>query len=752
MLTKKTAICTLQKELWKAFGVIFLFLIVPVFSIAQKEGQASKIILQNKIVRFEFDPIYGGLVSMVDLSSGIDHMQAVNEKRSLWNLNFSFGTNKRTLSSTELPLSRSTVIKLADGGDRATFEWSNLEWALEKVNKRPGVKLGVVSVKVTVDLPRDTGIASWRIWVDNNSDMWSLNEVDFPSLNGFLQAGQYDIAKPWRPGLLYKACREKIFGDYRGNDMPMQFLCATKEKSSVYMATHDTLGWWKSFTLEPGKSFFIKTYAENMGVVGNDHKDPFPIMLGVYRGGWMEGCKIYRKFVQTAPWLAKGKLSQRKDVPQAIKNMGLWLEMGATVKWPGITPKRDAVKPEGKKNPVLLDHLRMQRYFEVPLGVHWIEWTKSVYDTKYPHFFPEKDGIIEPIKNLVSKGFTIMPHINGRLADTFNDDYNEYNPYATKDPFGKPYIELYGPLRGRMAVMCPYTKFWQDKIAELVGQLGTRLGANAAYLDQVSASSPALCFDKSHGHPLGGGHWWVDGYRELLKKVRVAAHENGRDMVIGSESALEQYIDLIDGFYEMEFDGRGIPMMQAVYSGYTLYLFSCYLSLGGNTDRGWKMLNGRSFIWGKQNGWVSFDILKPEYTSRAEYLKKIGKYRVATKKFLTYGELVDTIGYNETVTEIWDVKGTLSTAKLPAIQGAVWKAEDGSLGVFLVNYLDTEKNIDLDIDPRRYGLNSASGQFVVRQVNPEGNPDKAERLTGALKRTEKLAPFDIRVLEISVKK
>ena len=124
---------------------------------------------------------------------------------------------------------------------------------------------------------------------------------------------------------------------------------------------------------------------------------------------------------------------------------------------------------------------------------------------------------------------------------------------------------------------------------------------------------------------------------------------------------------------------------------------------------------------------------------------------MAAKKFLTYGEFVDTISHPETVTETWEVRKVLSTATLPVIQGAVWKAEDGSLGVFLVNYLDEEKSIDLNIDPARYGLNSTSGKYVIRTINPEGDAGKAAQVSGPVKRVEKLGPFGIRVFTISAK-
>ena len=41
-------------------------------------------------------------------------------------------------------------------------------------------------------------------------------------------------------------------------------------------------------------------------------------------------------------------------------------------------------------------------------------------------------------------------------------------------------------------------------------------GVKGVYIDQIAAAAPTLCFDKSHGHPLGGGHWWTEGYWKLL--------------------------------------------------------------------------------------------------------------------------------------------------------------------------------------------------------------------------------------------
>ena len=35
------------------------------------------------------------------------------------------------------------------------------------------------------------------------------------------------------------------------------------------------------------------------------------------------------------------------------------------------------------------------------------------------------------------------------------------------------------------------------------------------------------CIDTSHGHPLGGGHWWNEGYWKMLGAIRGGMHPTG---------------------------------------------------------------------------------------------------------------------------------------------------------------------------------------------------------------------------------
>lgn len=47
---------------------------------AQPPTKASKVVLANDIVRFEFEPEYMGLIGMTDLATGVNHIQSTDQK------------------------------------------------------------------------------------------------------------------------------------------------------------------------------------------------------------------------------------------------------------------------------------------------------------------------------------------------------------------------------------------------------------------------------------------------------------------------------------------------------------------------------------------------------------------------------------------------------------------------------------------------------------------------------------------------
>lgn len=682
------------------------------------------VVLENDHVRLVFEPRYAGLVSMRDLAGGVEHVQSGGAAHALWEVVLTNrGGGRVSFANTQYPCESARVEQTPGGVKRATFRWPRLPL---------GMPAGGGAVEVVVDLPPDSGIATWNIRVENDSHAWGVSYVDFPKVSGFLEAGAYDLAGPfgrWGTwGSLYPRNSGRLHVDYPDGwgGMSAQFLCATRGLSSVYMAAHDPRAWYKEFVVQPGQEYYIRTAAENMGVGGAGYAAPYPAMLGVYRGNWLAGCKIYRRFAVTAPWTANGLVADGKASLPAVRNIGLWMrEWG----WTKDTP------PDYEK---LIPLVRQAReYFGVPMGFHWYNWQVADFDTKYPHFFPAKPGVDKLARAMVDLGLFVMPYINGRIVDKANADFPAMVPYAAQKEKGGVYTEHYGN-KVKQSPMCPYTAYWQDTIAGSVERLVTDLGVNAVYIDQIAAAGPEFCFNPSHGHPLGGGSWWVDGYRQMLKKVRAFARGAGRGVFITSECTAEPFMDGVDAFLVVTDRSQfSIPVLPAVYSGYTLYFGSYESAITEFSDEQWAMELGRDFVWGGQNGWFGFALFKPENERKRAYLRTLGHARVAGLKYLADGELVGLID-----------DGSRSNFKAtPFVQGSVWKARDGSLGVVLANYREHRSGLAITVDPRDYGLGGEGG-YSVRQIHPAVGPE-TKRPGGGVSLYETLEPLEVRILSIA---
>ncbi len=631
-------------------------------------ADTARIVLGNDHLRLEFQRPHMGLAAMVDLAAGIDHISASPATRALWSLTLKAGPGAEdtvTLASTDAPCTSAR----AKGRTTAIFRWSGL---------RIEDDTGAIDVRVRVDLPPDSGIAQWRIWVDNASATYGLWEVTFPELSGYLQPGQYDIAAPtvnW--GILSKRVTGEVAILYpHGYSGTMPFMCATRGDHSVYMAAHDPGASRKEVRLTPGGRFHVKALAENMGVPGSDHYAPYPTALGVYEGDWLAGCKIYRKHALGTHWM-KGRRAAREEA--SLRDVALWMRVGDET-------------PDVSREWLL----KAQEYFDVPLGVHWYFWHSNPMDDVLPDYLPPKPGYAAAWRDLVDRGFVVMPYINGRQLSETAAEFDRYEPYLCRNADGEVYDEKYADDVDHP--VCPYTDAWQDRIAEICIGIA-KAGANAIYLDQVSGEPPTPCFDASHGHPLGGGRWWVDGYAEMLHKCRRA----GKGVALTGEFPAECYG--FEGFLVWTTRvASSIPMLAAVYSGTNRVYFGTNTFLS-YTDRAWIMREGRDFLWGTACGWFNPRVLlQPEHATKAQFLRKIGKMRVAGREYISYGELVGLIDHpSQTVTEEWPSHGA-GKVTLPSVQGSIWKARDGSLGIFLVNYLERESAIDIEVDTSRYNL------------------------------------------------
>ncbi len=720
-------------------SLVFLFISLfffslPRFSKAQTVLDPSKgFKLANDFVEFKFEPFGMGLQSMIDRKTGYNHICSVKGKHLLWEVTFGKGMSKGNIDNNSQPCNFISLEKFPDGSQRAILEWNNLRWWKEN---------NAVSVSVTIDLPKNSGIATWKIFVQNNSDYWGLWNVDFPKLNGFPKPGVYDIARPSfaSGGLLLKKCSENTQGTFQGRypsgGWPMQFMSFNNSTNAVYLATMDPDGRAKDFLADASTGELkVVHYPDNMGIAGSDWPGYYPISFGVYQGGWLQAALQYRKWATHQKWAVP--LAQRKDIPSSIKNLGLWVRDFWI--WDSTN---------GSPHQMDIPLIKAQKEMGFPIGLHWYFWQQSPFDNMYPEILPSKPSFQERVKDLVSKGFLVMPYINGRSADMNIPDWNNYAPYATYDEAGG-FIMDTTSVSGRLVEMCPSQQFWQKKITALTDSMVENYDCNGVYVDQVSAMRDELCFNKNHQHPLGGGKWWTDGNRELLRKIQYIAHRNGHQSVITSEGANELFLDLLDGnLMWLAVTDREIPLINVVYSGYTIF-FGSRCNYENCSNQLFNFAQGQAFIDGVQNGWMDLGLFKSKYSQKVAYLRECGEYRVATKDFLLYGRLLGPIlpiniipTFTDDEFGRWKQK---HSATVSAAKANLWKSENGHLGIFFANFVDKKIPFSISIDPKEYGLKT--GNYSLVEITPNGKIP-LWKVSGIVKLTEMLDPNALKVIEI----
>lgn len=529
----------------------------------------------------------------------------------------------------------------------------------------------IMAVEVRIARNEPAGHTEWSIEVECCSKRYGMWDVSFPVIAGTQE--RPDVAVPrgnW--GMLYREATDRQTGSYPSYQWPVQFLCVNRGQSGLYLACHDPQAWPKRFSLTPQGEFHFLVHAPHRGVAGIGYRPRWPIAIAAYRGDWWQGAKRYRQWaLANAPWTQKGPIASRKDVPKALSGLGLWMLGGGHAR--EVVPRmHEAAK-----------------LFEVPVGIHWYNWHEIPFDTYYPNYFPAKPGFAEGVRELVGKGMVVMPYINGRLWDSGNENFAEALPFACKTPDGKPYLEQYAKDGRKLACMCPATPFWQKKVQEVCRPLMEECGVNAIYIDQVAAAAPQLCHDKAHGHPLGGGAHWVEGYRTMLAPIMRMGHAEGREVIISTENNAEPYMDNVNAFlvWNPRYDNE-IPMVPAVYSGYTIYFGSpCAV---GDDLRAFCASQGRDWLWGGQLGWMGFELLAPANRAKAEYLRELAKQRLAAAKFMLHGELIGEVkplGGVPTIEVTWG-REKAHKAILPAAMATLWRAPDGQLAVAMTNWDD----------------------------------------------------------------
>jgi len=593
-------------------------------------------------------------------------------------------------------------------------------------------RLGPLSVEASVRPDHRANALCWGLKVENPSDAWSVWRVVFPQVAVADLGPEASVFFPRGAGEVQQGVWQRSFrfgGTYPSGWTSMQFLAAYNgdRTAGLYVATHDPLGSTKDIRAEsrPADPAVVLSFdhpAPDMGVAGNGFELGGPAVWQLLRGDWFDAAVTYRAWARNeAVWFPKLSSEGREDTPPWMRELSCWALGGGS---PGGCVA--AVK-------------EFAAFLGVPVGFHWYNWHQIPFDNDYPHYFPTKEGFAEGVRELQEANVYVMPYINGRLWDTRDkgmDDFefsNVARPAATKDENGEPCTEVYGSKESdgspvRLAAMCPTTDVWRHKVREIVLRLMNECGVKGVYIDQVAAARPRLCFDKSHGHPLGGGHWWTEAYWALLDGIHQAMPD---DRMLTTECNAEPYAHRFDGYltWHWQYDGQ-VPAFPAVYGG-AIQMFGRAYRGGPTKDLALRMKAGQQLVFGEQIGWIDPGVIREK--ENAEFLRAVVRLRHYLRRYFYAGEMArppKLTGEIPRVTADWQWSGEWPVTTDAVMTGAWTLPAEKRLVLLFVNVGDEPVSARLDLDAREYGL--PDSQVRVHKMTAEAvvsTEDTAEAFT-----------------------
>ncbi|MGC8742403.1 MAG: DUF6259 domain-containing protein [Verrucomicrobiia bacterium] len=576
-----------------------------------------------------------------------------------------------------------------------------------------------VSVKVVLTADKSESSLHWKIEVENQSAIYALRNVVFPYLN-LSDPGKGVALFPRGPGEVQQNVWSGDFhyhGNYPGGWCSMQFVAAysaDQNPSGLYIGYHNPTGSTKHIDIRNialGKEarvlkIVFETPAANFDTAGNDFSLNGEVVWKLFRGDWFDAAKIYRSWVvREAKWYPHGekfKDGLRQDTPEWMRNLDVW------------------VMTSGSPQEVVPRVKEFRKLIDAPVGFHWYNWHQIPFDNDYPHYFPAKTNFAEAVAELQKNDVYVMPYINGRLWDTRDKGTNDWQfssvalSAATKQENGQPFVESYGSkeVNGepvRLAVMCPTTKLWQNKVKEIVLNLLKTNGTRAVYIDQIAAAPPVLCADKSHNHPAGGGSWWNEGYWQMLEDIRRVKPENS---ALTTECNGEPFIRWMDGYLTWHWQHNGqVPAFPAIYGG-AIQMFGRAYRGGVTKDLAFRMKAAQQLVFGEQLGWFEPDLASQP--QNLEFLKRIVKTRSLIRSFFNSGEMARPPrleGEIPTVKADWQWSGEWWVTTSALFNGA-WQLGKETVLIF-ANVSEQTTKATLHLERGDYGMIETNANLKI---------------------------------------
>lgn len=735
---------------------------------ASAAGDAVR--LASPALGLAVDGVDGRLIEFVDRASQHNFAGSAREQGGLWAIELErvgtlTPTNARSFSATPL----------GNGLTGLRLVWSGFGLA-----RAPGLR-----VEVTIQLEPGASSSRWHLSLPGLGGNVPLR-IRFPRLWNVPEQADEHLAVPEWMGKQAANPRTLL----RGAEGPRRFewaypgllsmQCVALSAASgpgLYLACDDATGQLKQFAAfgggDTGLNFEIVHQPARPGPPGSDDRLPYSVIVGAFKGDWFDAAARYRAWATNQTWAAESRL-RRARVPAWVTNTALWVwNRGGS---PGV------IEPA----------LVLQEALRTPVSVFWHWWHGCAYDAGFPEYLPPREGEAAFRKALArahEHGVHALVYMNQRLWGMTTASWTNRNAarFAVKTSAGQITPEVYNTFtKTPCASMCLGTAFWRDTYASLATEAFRGLDVDGIYMDQACTS--LACYDGTHGHPMGGGTYWMEGFKALAADIRQRCELRGGPALAG-EGCGENWLPYLDLMLSLQVsreryaapDGwEPIPFFHAVYHGYAVF-FGNYASLTRPPyDELWpaqfapreplKLLDrkfsrqfyleqARGFVWGQQPTLANF---RPDHLqSRAEeldYVRRLARIHRLARAYLLDGTMlppprVTAPVIEQAMSRLSIYAGQQGSVRefrkaVPQVWVAAWRSPDGKAAVAVASLSDQALTPVIELGVTACGL---PARGTVRAIRDEG-PRRVgtfQATGGVVVLRPKLAPRDAAVFELA---
>jgi len=601
-----------------------------------------------------------------------------------------------------------------------------------------------ITVKFTATVGENELV--WTGSLENESEEWSAMEMTYPTLS--VGNEKFDLFTTETSGIVTKDVGNKGY-TYRGDPVySMQYFAAYGNTGGIYYGIHDPHPFMKRYDVkaQDGKADIL---VYQVGENGNLPKNSFMLagkcVWRVLYGDWYDASREYARFVRNeAEWVPKIDENGRPDTPEAFKDIPFWV-----CDYIPNSPSQGNNKPmklsagsdiydEGYWYNAVIE---LKEMLGVPIAYHVYNWHSNPFNVNYPHFMPAKDEFIKGLVELKKHGILVTPYINAlswETRDSFDGSFevtfdNTGGALSVKNEDGSVLVSPYPQTHDDgvsvlLASTCPTTKTWQNIIKDVATEMESTLDIDGIYFDQISASHGSPCYDKTHGHPLGGGRHWCDGYRELMKPIIESKPEGA---FYFSEDNTEEFMNLFDGFLTWRWlMNEAVPAFPAVYAGYVQMLGRNQLGEKKEDVEFFKCMLSKSFLYGQQLGWVKADLIYSE--EKLRFLKTVVRERYKYSRLFNCSEMLRPPRIESSIAPKYTPAAMHFTeeVKMDQVYAGAWqhRAKDKTV-VFIINSAKEDSEYKLSFNNNEYKLDTAALESQGFALSNDGTATKRGKIS-----------------------